>query len=138
MAFFNDLGKKIGNVAGAAADKTKEMAKVAKLNNDISKCEKQIRNLYEEIGKMVFEKEKFNENSEVYSKCVAIISEQQKIIELEKKIEEVKADDDALEVVVVEEEPGAVCPGCGKIVMEGKFCPECGSTVVQEGEFTEE
>ncbi len=58
MAFFNDLGKKIGTAAQGAAEKAKELAEIAKLNSEISSLEKSITLSYTEIGKTYFESQK--------------------------------------------------------------------------------
>ena len=146
MAFFDDLGKKLSTAAGAVADKTKELTEVAKLNNEISKSEKKVRNLYEEIGKILFEQEKYNTEGPVYQQCNAILAEQQRVLELTKKIEAIKNDG-----VTVTEQPAAAtvqttakpqdtertCPNCGYSEAEEDFCTQCGAELVQEGEFIE-
>ena len=146
MAFFDDLGKKISTAAGAVADKTKELTEVAKLNNEVSKAEKKVHNLYEEIGKIMFEKEKYNTDGPVYQQCNAILAEQQKVLELTKQIEAIKKDG-----VTVKEQPAAppvrttvkpqdterTCPNCGYSEAEEDFCTQCGAELVQEGEFIE-
>ena len=45
MAFFNDIGKKIGSAAGATAAKAKDLAETTKLNSQVSDQEKQIEKL---------------------------------------------------------------------------------------------
>jgi uncharacterized small protein (DUF1192 family) len=90
MAFFNDLGKKIGTAAGAAADKAKEVAEVTKLNSRISSEEKQIEKLYTEIGKAIFELQKDDSASPVAELCTKITTLQKNIEELKQQIEDVK------------------------------------------------
>jgi len=90
MAFFNDIGKKIGSAAGATAAKAKDLAEVTKLNSQISDQEKQIDKLYLEIGKQIFELEKENPESPVNELCGKIIAAQKTIAEIKQKIEEIK------------------------------------------------
>lgn len=145
MAFFDDLGKKLSTAAGAVADKTKELTETAKLNNEISKSEKKVRNLYEQIGKVMFEKEKYNTDSPVYQHCVNILAEQQKVLELTKKIEAIKNDSSIMnaptahpvETTTAPENTERTCPNCGHTESAEDFCTQCGAELVQEGEFVE-
>lgn len=90
MAFFNELGKKIGNVAETATDKAKEIAEVTKLNNTISSEEKQIKEYYGEIGEFIFQRDKENPDSPVAELCRKILASQQNIEDLKQKILEIK------------------------------------------------
>lgn len=146
MAFLNDLGKKLGGVAevaaekakvaaGAAADKAKELAEVAKLNNEISAEQKQIDSLYAEIGKVIFERDKNDALSPVAEQCQKILAAQQSIAELNIRIQQVKAGDDrVVEAEVTPVTPSAeqpvkkFCANCGTEIAPGsKFCQSCGS-----------
>ena len=145
MEFFDDIGKKLSTAAGAVADKTKELAEIAKLNNEISKSEKKVRNLYEEIGKLMFEQEKYKTDSPAYQHCVSILAEQQKVLELTKKIEAIKNDAAIVSAPVAEtvettakpESNDRTCPNCGYSESEEDFCTQCGAELVQEGDFIE-
>ncbi|MGE4283394.1 MAG: hypothetical protein AB7G87_06680 [Clostridia bacterium] len=99
MAFFNDLGKKLGTAAEATASKAKEIAEVTKLNSQISSEEKQIEKIYTEIGKLIFEQDKENEQSPAAELCAKILAAQKNIEQLKQKIEEAKGMKEA------EEEP---------------------------------
>jgi len=90
MAFFNDLGKKISSAAEVTASKAKEVAEVTKLNSKISSEEKLIEKFYTEIGKAIFEQDKENDRSPVADLCSKIVSCQNSIVDLKKKIEDVK------------------------------------------------
>lgn len=92
MAIFDKIGKKIGDVAGTAADKAKDLAETTKLNSAISVEEKIINHNYLEIGKIIFESEKDNPDSPVAEQIEKILSSQEKIAELKAKIAEIKAD----------------------------------------------
>ncbi len=142
MAFFNELGKRLGGVAEAAADKAKTLAEIAKLNSDISAEERQIESLYLEIGELVFASEKDNTNSPVVEQCQEILICQKNIAALSARIEQVKAGDE--QVLGKKTEPiypmhpnednsharGELCSNCGVPVPENsKFCPSCGEPV---------
>lgn len=92
MAFLDKIGKKIGDVAGSATDMAKDFAETTKLNSEVSAEEKQINQLFLEIGKFIFESEKENPDSVVAEFISKIKASQQTIEELKRKIEEIKAD----------------------------------------------
>lgn len=94
MAFLDKIGKKIGDVAGSATDMAKDFAETTKLNSEISAEEKQINQLFLEIGKLIFENEKENPDSIAAEFIAKIKSSQQSIEELKRKIEEIKTDND--------------------------------------------
>ena len=152
MAFFNDLGKKIGGAAevaaekakvaaGAAADKAKEIAEVTKLNNEISAEQKQIEKLYLEIGKIIFESDKNDQNSLVAEQCQKILACEKNVAELNIKIQHLKAGDqqtvnaepvqESQDVSVSQEAAKKkFCSNCGaELPAEGKFCQSCGAPI---------
>ena len=128
MAFFEKLGKKIGDAAEAASDKAKDFAEITKLNNSISAAKKEIDLQLHEIGKWAFEEHKMNSDSPIALQCEKIL-ENRKNIELYKaKIEEIKSGPELSEDPVVPAE--RFCGNCGaKVSEESKFCPECGNTL---------
>jgi hypothetical protein len=91
MAFFNDLGKKIGSAAQGAAEKAKDLAEIARLNSEVSSQEKLIAQAYIEIGKKYFEAEKDNPDSPIAEQCGRITGSMLAIEELKVKIAAVKA-----------------------------------------------
>ena len=56
MEFFDKLGKKASEAYKVTADKTGKIAKETKLKFRIGELKSQINNIYEEIGKKVYEK----------------------------------------------------------------------------------
>ena len=56
MEFFDKLGKKASQAAKVTADKTGKIAKETKLKFKIGELKTQINDIYEEIGKKVYEK----------------------------------------------------------------------------------
>ncbi len=56
MDFFDKLGKKATQAAKVTADKTSKIAKETKLKFKIGELKTQINDIYEEIGKKVYEK----------------------------------------------------------------------------------
>ncbi len=156
MAFFENLGKKIGETAQAAAKKSSEIVETTKLNANISSEEDKIHKLYSLIGKTVYEKFKETGSTEEYlqESCEQIVAHEQNISGLKEKIAEVKGIKSCVgcgsemeraqvfcskcgaknEVVqapvedVAAEEPTATCPSCNSPLAAGSaFCTNCGS-----------
>ena len=92
MAFFNDLGKKLSDAAGTATEKAKDFAETTKLNSAISSEEKQINQYFIEIGKIIFEQDKDNPDSPMADLISKIVTSQEAISVLKRKIEEIKLD----------------------------------------------
>lgn len=90
MAFFDDLSKKIGEVADTVSDKTKDFAETTKLNQAIACEEKKITKYFIEVGKYYFEKEKNNPDSSIAELCSKIAASQQTVQNLEQKINDIK------------------------------------------------
>lgn len=90
MAFLGNLGKKLGDAAGSAAEKAKDIAETTKLNSAISAEEKKINQFLLEIGKFVFEQERYNPESPVADLCSKIVSSLQTIEELKQNIANIK------------------------------------------------
>ena len=92
MAFFDKIGKKIGDATESAVDKAKDLAEVTKLNSAVSSEEKQIKQYYLEIGKIFFELDKENPDSPAAELCSKILVSQQRIEELKQRIQDIKKD----------------------------------------------
>lgn len=90
MAFLKNLGSKIGEVAGDAADKAKDMAEIAKLKLDITAEEKKIQQAYVDLGKLYYEAIKNDEEGPGVEHCKVIKESQDAIAQLEDKIASVK------------------------------------------------
>lgn len=153
MAFFDKIGKKIGDVAGSAADKAKDLAETTKLNSAVSAEEKQMNQYYLEIGKLIFEHDKRNPNSPAAELCTKVLASQQIIAELKQKIVEIKEDKDkkeeseqpaSSEAVAVpdSDQPQSeddrviaqnICKNCQTENPENsKFCLNCGTSMAEK------
>lgn len=113
MALFDNVMNKITNAGQTTMQKAKDFSEVAKLNGMISEAEKQISDLYGEIG---------------YAVCCAYmdnpIPEAAELIgqvkQLHQKIEDCKEQIKAINV-------SGACPQCGAKIAKGSaFCGECG------------
>lgn len=90
MAFFDNLGKKIGSAAEATASKAKEVAEVTKLNSKVNEEERTVEKLYLEIGKAIYQADKDNPESVVFELLSKVTSSLNTVEQLKAKIEEVK------------------------------------------------
>jgi DNA-directed RNA polymerase subunit RPC12/RpoP len=116
MAFLENLGKKIGETAQAAAKKSSEIVEVTKLNANVSSEEDKIQKLYTQMGKAVYQKFSETGNTEDYLKeaCEQIVAHEQNIKALKEKIAEVKGI--------------KTCIGCGAEMERAQiFCSKCGT-----------
>lgn len=116
MAFLENLGKKVGEAAQAAAKKSGELVEITKLNVNIGSEEDKIQKLYTQIGKTVYEKYSAAGATDADTKenCEAIRVHEQNIKALRDKIMEVKN--------------VKTCAGCGAEIDKAMpFCSKCGT-----------
>ncbi len=123
MEFFDKLGKKASEAYKITADKTGKLAKEAKIKLKIGELKSQINDIYEEIGKNVYQnhvnKETINLKEKIEEDCtrIDIIS-----AEIEAKLKE-----------CLELKDRKQCPNCfTEMDKDVKFCPECGAKQEQE------
>lgn len=116
MAFFENLGKKVGEAAQAAAKKSGELVEVTKLNVNINSEEDKVQKLYSQIGKVIYEKYAASGAADegIQELCESIKAHEQTIKSLRDKIAEVKGTKS--------------CVGCGtEMEREQIFCSKCGA-----------
>lgn len=131
MDFFNKAKEKIAKTSGDVAKKAKDMAEVTKLNSQISDSEKNIKALYNEIGKYVYENLKDDAPAEIAEKMSAIDAAFADIARCKGEIMKLKG---------IQK-----CPQCnGEVDKDVAFCPACGAKmpepvveVVDAGEVKE-
>ena len=118
MEFFDKLGKKASEAYKITADKTGKLAKEAKLRLKIGDLKSQINDIYEEIGKKVYQNHADSSTidlkKEIEESCTKIdmLSE-----EIEMKLKE-----------CLELKDKKQCPNCfTEMDKDMKFCPECGA-----------
>lgn len=123
MEFFDKLGKKASEAYKVTADKTGKIAKETKIKFKIGELKTQINDIYEEIGKKVYEKHIREEDI-----CIKKDLEEQctKIDVLSDEIEGLLKECLALK-------DKKQCPNCYKeIEKEAKFCPSCGAKQTEQ------
>ncbi|QSX05308.1 zinc ribbon domain-containing protein [Sedimentibacter sp. zth1] len=128
MEFFKGIGNKISKTSQEAVKKTKELAEVSRLNSEISAEERNIITIYQNIGKLYFDKYKNEECSE-FAEYINNVKEGLEKIETAK--EEVKL-----------LKGKRTCPKCGaELEVETVFCSMCGQKmpeIEKEEELVEE
>ncbi len=122
MGFLSDLGKKTSETTGKIAKETKLKLKI---NDNKGKIE----DVYEEIGKKVYEKHVREENIDIKTDLAEQCS---KIDELSKEIEDAK-----LEILKLNQKK--LCSKCSAEIEKGAtFCPKCGEKQTEEPTVKEE
>lgn len=123
MEFFDKLGKKASQAAKITADKTGKIAKETKLKFRIGELKTQINDIYEEIGKKVYEKHVREEEL-----CIKKDLEEQCT-----KIDVLSDEIDNLLKECLELKDKKQCLNCYKeIEKDDKFCPNCGEKQTDE------
>ena len=116
MGFFNELGKKTSKA-------TTKITRETKLKMKINENKEKIRELYEEIGTIIYEKhireEDINIKEELNEQC-------SKLDDLSKEIEQ-----DRMEILKLNNKK--MCIKCfAEIESDMKFCPKCGKKQSEE------
>ncbi len=154
MGFFD----KVRLAGQGAAAQTKLFAETAKLNGHISDEEKQINNIFNQIGRSYYEANKNNPDAEYRSLMVSISDAQVRIENYHEQIRKLKClkscpncgaevassalycnvcgaklPTDNEEKENTADAPAAKCPQCGADVEPGsKFCGSCGYSMPEE------
>ena len=123
MDFLDKLGKKASEAYKVTADKTGNIAKETKLKFKIGELRTQINNIYEEIGKKVYEKHVREEEI-----CIKKDLEEQCT-----KIDVLSDEIDSLLKECLALKDKKQCQKCYKeIEKDDKFCPNCGEKQTDE------
>ncbi len=125
MEFFNKLGKKASEAYKVTADKTGKLAKEAKLRVKMGELKSEINNIYEDMGKTIYENHLREEKQDIEDN-------------LEEKCTKIDCLSDEIESILrecLELKDKKQCSKCHtKIEKDAKFCPQCGEKqeVVEE------
>ena len=123
MEFFDKLGKKASEAYKVTADKTGKIAKETKMKLKIGELRSQITDIYEEIGKKVYEKHVREED----------ISIKNDLEEQCTKIDVLSDEIDSLLKQCLELKDKKQCPKCFKeIEKNAQYCPNCGAKQTDE------
>lgn len=118
MEFFDKLGQKASEAYKVTADKTGKIAKEAKIRIKMGELKSEVNDIYEDIGKIVYEKhireEGYDISKELEEYCIKIDIINDEIESYLKECLELK--------------DRKQCPNCyTKIEKGANFCPECGA-----------
>lgn len=118
MEFFDKLTKKATETYKGAAEKTGKIAREAKLRMKINENKSKINDLYEEIGKKVYQK--YTSDEEL---CI------KKDLEEEcAKIDILSAEIETYHEEILNLSDVKVCINCKETIdKQAKFCPKCGT-----------
>lgn len=125
MEFFDKLGKKASEAYKVTADKTGKLAKEAKLRMKMGELKSEINDIYEEIGKKIYENHVKEEKEDISS---LIEDECTKIDCLSDEIESILKE-------CLKLKDKRQCPNCyAEIEKDVKFCPKCGAKQEEQQE----
>lgn len=123
MEFFEKLGKKASETFNNAGEKANKIASETKLKFKINDNKSKIKDIYQDIGKIVYQKFVLDGNLEIKDDIAEQLT---KITELTDEIE--KYEKQILELGNMKQ-----CVNCkNKIDKNAKFCPECGTEQPEE------
>lgn len=123
MDFWDKLTKKASETYKGASEKTNKIAKETKLKLKMNENKSKINDLYEEIGKKVYQKHVAKEEVRIGDD---IKEECEKIDELAHQIED-------YEKQIWDLSDNKQCPNCkSKISKDDAFCPNCGTKQEEE------
>ncbi len=119
MAFFDEIGRKITQTGQKAMQKTKDFADVAKLNANVTSMEKEIQNLYGQIGQLYV-----SLHGEAPESAFA---------ELVRQLQDTTVQVDALKKQIQELKGVKRCVYCGaENPNHATFCSNCGSAILPQ------
>ncbi len=122
MSFFDDLGKKVKDVAYAAGEKTRDAADLAKISMAIAGEQREMDKNLKAIGQWFVDEYSGEIPEAVRTLVEAVGASREKIAGLEASKPK-KADP---EPAPAEADGAKACPICGA-VSDSKFCPQCGA-----------
>lgn len=123
MDFFEKLGKKATETFNSAGEKANKIAGDTKLKLKINDCKGKIEDLYQDIGKIVYQKYVLDGSLDIKE-------------EIEEQLGKIKEYTDQIEGYEKERLELADMKQCeickNKIERSAKFCPECGTKQPEE------
>ena len=113
MAFFDDFGKKISNLGQTAVQKTKDATDIARLNSAINDEERNLNNIYRELGKAYYKLHSADPEPPFADYVRAVSEAEMRVAAYQKQIQDTR---------------GSIrCPACGnQVANNSAFCNACG------------
>lgn len=122
---FEDLGRKVKKFSRSTMEEVQKMNEVRQLNGKVNEAQKQIRSLYSEMGKKLYEQYKEEALVGFEAEIHAISDKFVRIEELKEQIRQVKG-------VVL-------CPCCNmEVSATERFCSNCGNKMPEVFEIVDD
>ncbi|MGN0334781.1 MAG: zinc ribbon domain-containing protein [Lachnospiraceae bacterium] len=119
MAFLDDLGRTLTQVGQATAQKTKEVADMAKINAKILDSQNKVDKVYEEIGRKYVEEHAADPEEALRGLVQSALRLEDQIREYRNQLNEIKG--------------VAKCPNCGaECDINASYCSSCGGPMPKE------
>ena len=123
MDFFNKLGNIANKTYKSASQKTGEIAKEAKIKMKMNENKSKIKDLYEEIGKIVYQKHIHEEEVKIKEDLNTYCSQ----------IDEISKEQEKLQEEILTLKNKRICENCyTEIELNVKYCPHCGFEQAEE------
>lgn len=142
MEFFDKLGKKASEAYKITADKTGKIAKETKMRLKMSELKSQVNDLYEEIGKKIYEKHITKEEvkkEEIEEICVQIDVLSDEIESLLKQCLDLRDKKQCSKCFTEIDKNVKFCPNCGakqeEKVKEAQILEDVENTKVEEDDI---
>lgn len=123
MDFLNKLGDIANKTYKSASQKTGELAKEAKIKMKMNENKAKIKDLYEEIGKIIYQKHIHEEEVKIKEDLDSYCSQ----------IDELSKEQEKLQEEVLALKNKRICENCyTEIELNVKYCPHCGFEQAEE------
>lgn len=123
MDFLNKLGDIANKTYKSASQKTGEIAKEAKIKMKMNENKAKIKDLYEEIGKIIYQKHIHEEEVKIKEDLDSYCSQ----------IDELSKEQEKLQEEVLALKNKRMCENCyTEIELNSKYCPHCGFEQAEE------
>ena len=122
--FFDKMLVSINKGVATVSEGSKNLMEKAKLNAAVSDGEKEIRNLFEQLGQEAFSlfKAEAPLPESMAALCTEILTKQEAINEMQERLAAMEAAREAAREGI------AFCPSCGaQVKVDSKFCGKCGA-----------
>ena len=117
MDFFNKLGNLANKTYKSASKKTGELAKETKLKIKMNENKAKIKDLYEEIGKNIYQRHIHGEEVQIKEDLDSYCS----------KIDEISKEQEKLQEELLTLKNKKICENCyTEIELNVRYCPHCG------------
>ena len=123
MDFFNKLGDIANKTYKSASQKTGELAKEAKIKMKMNENKSKIKDLYEEMGKIIYQKHIHEEEVKIKEDLDSYCSQ----------IDEISKEQEKLQEEILTLKNKRICENCyTEIDLNVKYCPHCGFEQAEE------